>query len=126
MAQRYPDTGPLAVAARLALVTAVVGVLGASLLPAPVVPRILYSYHLEHFAAFYLLALIAAAACPRLRLRHILICMMGFAAILEGARVMLGAREISSAENLFADIGGVWSAIAPILIGRFRDLFRTA
>jgi hypothetical protein len=43
----------------------------ASLMPGRFVPRLLYSYHLEHFAAFYVAALISAAAFPRTRLRKI-------------------------------------------------------
>ncbi len=120
----YPDTGRMAVAARLGFVLVVFGVITASLAPATIVPRMLYSYHLEHFAAFYLVALVTAAALPRVRLRKILIWLMVFSALLECGRVFLGARELSSSQNLFADVGGMWAALAPIVIGRFRDRFR--
>src|SRR5665213_1841847 len=66
----YPDSGLWAVATRVGLV-AVLAAVGYASLPGRRVPRLLYSYHLEHFAAFYLAALIAAAAFPRSRLRNI-------------------------------------------------------
>jgi ribose/xylose/arabinose/galactoside ABC-type transport system permease subunit len=119
----YPDTGPLAVGARLAFALLILGIAGASLIPPGIVPRFLGSLHLEHFAAFYLLALATAAACPRTQLRKILVTLMGFAIVLELMRVFVGARPVSSMEDLFADIGGMWSALIPIVIGRFRLMF---
>ena len=65
----YPPTGLLAVLPRCGLVLAVVAVAYASLAPGRYVPRLLYSYHLEHFAAFYMVALLGSAALPRARLR---------------------------------------------------------
>jgi hypothetical protein len=119
----YPDTGPLAVGARLALTLLILGIAAGSLIPAKAVPRFLGSLHLEHFAAFYLVALATAAACPRTQLRKILFWLMGCAALLEIMRILVGARPISSLEDLFADIGGMWSALIPIVIARFRLLF---
>ena len=119
----YPDTGPLAVVARLAFALLVLGIAGGSMIPPKYLPRFLASLHLEHFAAFYLLALATAAACPRTQLRKILICLMGFATVLELMRIFVGARPMSSIEDLFADIGGMWSALIPIVIGRFRLMF---
>jgi hypothetical protein len=119
----YPDTGPLAVGARLAFALLVLGIAGGSVIPPRVLPRFLASLHLEHFAAFYLLALATAAACPRTQLRKILLWLMGFATMLELMRIFVGARPITSLDNLFADIGGMWSALIPIVIGRFRLMF---
>jgi hypothetical protein len=119
----YSDMGPLAVGARLSCVMLVIAIVGASLIPPTVVPRFLGSLHLEHFAAFYLLALATAAASPRTQLRKILVWLVGFAVVLEAVRVLIGARSMSSIENLFADIGGMWSALVPIVIGRFRGMF---
>jgi hypothetical protein len=118
----YSETGPLAVGARLSLVLLVIAIVVGSLIPTKALPRLLASAHLEHFAAFYLLTLATAAACPRTQLRRILFWLMSFAVALEAARILFGARPISSVEELFADIGGMWSALVPIVIGRFRDL----
>ena len=119
----YPDSGPLAVAARLIFTLLIVGVAGGSLLSPKVLPRFLASLHLEHFAAFYVIALATAAACPRTQLRKIAFGLMGFAVMLELMRIFVGARPMSSLVDLFADIGGIWCALIPILIGRFRQMF---
>ena len=86
-------------------------------------PRFLASLHLEHFAAFYLVSLATAAACPRTQLRKIVLGLMGFAAMLELMRIFIGARPLSSIVDLFADVGGIWCAVIPIVIGRFRQMF---
>ena len=48
---RYPDAGLLAVLARLAFLGAVLGIVIAVFLPPSMVPQLLYSHYLEHFAA---------------------------------------------------------------------------
>src|SRR3569833_3109289 len=84
----YPVTGPWAVLARAGLIAALLGITYASLTPGRYVPRLLYSYHLEHFAAFYVATLIAAAALPRAKLRWIGYCMIGQGLFMEPGRML--------------------------------------
>ncbi|MGZ6011330.1 MAG: hypothetical protein ACXWK0_05800, partial [Caulobacteraceae bacterium] len=56
------DNDALAMIARVAFLLVVAGLCFASLAPSGWMPRVFYSYHLEHFAAFYLVALSMAAA----------------------------------------------------------------
>lgn len=123
----YPDTGPLAVAARVGLVLCVAVLVYATVMPGSVVPQLLYSNNLEHFAAFYVGALTAAAAFPRQRLRWLTLGFGLFALALEGSR-LLGGVTPRVYELWCADFGGVMAAYAPMAIERFRRLFprRTA
>ncbi len=104
----------LSLAATLVLVTASL---------APNVPQLLYSFHLEHFAAFYVVTLLAAAARYRTRLRRLAIDILLLAAALELIRGFTPAHRLTSAEDFVADVGGMLAAMAPLVIARFRDLF---
>lgn len=121
----YPDTGPLAVAARVALIGCVAILIYATFAPGDVVPRLLYSNNLEHFAAFYIAALVAAAAFPRRRLRWLTLAFAVFALALEGSRT-LQSPGIDLIERWNADFGGVMAAYVPMVIQRFRRLFPRA
>ena len=121
----YPDSGFWAVAARIGLVLAAIAIAYASLAPGRYVPRLLYSYHLEHFAAFYVLCLMATAAFPRAQLRALGLACMLIAAMLEGGQVVMAGRAgIEAYQNWLADVGGAFAAVLPIAVGRFRRLFR--
>ena len=91
---RYPDTGPLAVLARLSFLVAVVAIVIAVFLPPWMVPRFVRSHYLEHFAAFYVALLMALAAMPRTQLRRIAIGFGVFATVLEGSHLPAGAQQI--------------------------------
>jgi len=112
---------PWVIAALAASAWGVVAVTFASLAPPSLVPHIFYSYHVEHFAAFYVLAFVAAAGLPRQSLTALSLAMICFAIVLELIRMLTPTHRLSSAEDLICDIAGVFGAYAPILIGRFRD-----
>ena len=89
---RYPDTGPLAVLARLSFLVAVVAIVIAVFLPPWMVPRFVRSHYLEHFAACYVALLMALAAMPRTQLRRIAIGFGVFATVLEGSQKIFQAK----------------------------------
>jgi len=123
-ADYYPDAGPWAVAARFAVVLAGLLIAYASLAPGRYVPQLLYSHHLQHFAAFYVLALAAAAAFPRRRLKRIAFGCILFALALEGGHVLAGRGLDRIYENGLADVGGTLAALVPIAVDRFRRMFK--
>jgi len=112
---------PWMIAALAASAWGIVAVTFASLAPPSLVPHVFYSYHIEHFAAFYVLAFVAAAGLPRQRLAALCFALIAFAIVLEVIRMLTPAHRLSSAEDLICDVAGVLAAYAPILIGQFRD-----
>jgi len=118
----YPDTGPLAVLARVGLTLCVAALMYATVMPGSAVPRLFYSNNLEHFAAFYVGALTAAAAFPRRRLRWLTLALGLFAATLEGSRFLFAVNP-PVLEMWCADFGGVMAAYVPMAMERFRRLF---
>jgi hypothetical protein len=118
----YPDTGPLAVLARVALILAAAALIYATIMPGSAVPKLFYSNNLEHFAAFYVGALTAAAAFPRRKLRWLTLAFGLFAVTLEGSR-LIGGLNPRVFEMWSADFGGVMAAYAPMGVERFRRLF---
>jgi hypothetical protein len=120
---RYPDTGPLAVAARLGFLGAVLAIVVAVYLPPQMVPQFARSHYLEHFAAFYVALLWALAAMPRARLRRVGAWFVLFATALEGSHLLSGAPFKPLLDNWVADLGGLSAAAAPIVIERFRRRF---
>lgn len=119
----YPDSGGWAVAARLGFLVSLVAVSFASLAPAGWVPRVLFSRHLEHFAAFYVATLLACAAFPRARLLKLGLGMALFAAALELLRAAPSQDRAWALAAGQADIGGILAALAPIVTEKFRNLF---
>lgn len=120
---RYPDTGPLAVLARLTFLAAVLAIVVAVFLPRSMVPRLLRSHYLEHFAAFYVALLAALAAMPRARIRRVATGFVVFAVALEATHLFAGAAFGPLVDNWVADLGGLSAAAAPILVERFRRRF---
>lgn len=120
---RYPDTGPLAVLARLAFIAAVVAIVVAVFLPASMVPRFAHSHYLQHFAAYYVVLLTALAAMPRARLRKVATAFVIFATVLECSHLLAGARFDGLVKNWVADLGGLSAAAVPIVVERFRRRF---
>lgn len=121
----YPNTGALAVVARLAFVIVLLGIVVAIVLPPRLVPHLVRSSYLQHFAAFYLLMLTAMAAAPRRRLRILALQMVGLISALEFARVMFGVPVNVVIDNWVADVGGMTAAMAPAVTERFRRRFST-
>jgi hypothetical protein len=120
---RYPDTGPLAVLARLAFLIAVAAIMVAVFLPRQLVPKFLYSHYLEHFAAFYVALLAAMAAMPRARMRRLVAGFVIFATVLESSHFIAGAAFAPLVDNWVADVGGLSAAAAPVVVERFRRRF---
>ncbi len=117
-------TSPLAVAVRLAFLAAIAAIVGAIFLPPPVVPDFVQSPYLQHFAAFYVAALLALAALPRAPVVRLFIGFMLFAALLEGSRILVGGRPAVLQDNWVADVGGVAAAMVPAVVERFRSRLR--
>ncbi|WP_334163475.1 hypothetical protein [Phenylobacterium sp.] len=120
---RYPEAGPLAVLARLSLLGAGLAIVVAKFLPPELVPDFVRSPNLQHFAAFYVLALCALAAMPRARLRTVAVGVAGFATVLEALHLLSGAPLGPLTDNWVADLGGVSAAFAPLIVERFRRRF---
>ncbi len=120
---RYPDAGPLAIAARLAFVGAGVAIVVAVFMPSDMVPDFVRSPYLQHFAAFYVLALTGLGAMPHVRLRSLVVGLFVFATLLEGSHLLSGALFRALVDNWVADLGGVAAAMAPVVAERFRRRF---
>jgi hypothetical protein len=120
---RYPDSGPLAVLARLAFLAALVAIVVAVFLPPSMVPRFAHSHYLEHFAAYYVVLLTALAAMPRARLRRVATGFVVFATVLESSHLLAGAPFNGLVRNWVADLGGLSAAAAPMVVERFRRRF---
>ena len=73
--------------ARAAFLLVIAAICFASLAPSGWMPRVLYSYHLEHFAAFYLVALSMAAARYRANVYRVMADIAVLATVLEGVRL---------------------------------------
>jgi hypothetical protein len=118
----YPDTGPLAVLARLAFLGAVLAIpIGVYVPDFPL--RFARSSYTEHFAAFYVASLFAIVAMPRVQLHRIAAGYVLFATALEAPHLVRGAHLELLVRNWTADIGGLAAACAPLLFERFRRRF---
>jgi hypothetical protein len=120
---RYPDAGPLAALARLSFLGAILAIVIAAFLPPWMVPDFVKSHYLQHFAAFYVLALTGLAAMPRTRLRRIATGFFLFATVLEASHLISGAELMPLLDNWVADLGGMAAAFAPLVVERFRRRF---
>ncbi len=118
------DNDPLAMVARASFLLVVAGLCFASLAPSGWLPRVLYSYHLEHFAAFYLVALSMAAARYRANVYRVMVDVVILATLLEGVRLFIPTHQLFVVEDWVADLGGALAALTPIVIGDFRKSFR--
>lgn len=118
------DNDPLAMIARVAFLLVVAGLCFVLLAPSGWMPRVLYSYHLEHFAAFYLVALSMAAARYRANVYRVMSDIAILATVLEGVRLFIPSHQLYVVEDWVADLGGALAALSPILIGDFRKSFR--
>ena len=119
----YPDTGPLAVLARLGFGLAVVAIFLASIAPGWLTPQLLKSHYLQHFAAFYVVTCATLAAMPRVQVRRIGIGLLVFAFALQVTQVLRGAGIHMGQQNWIADAGGIMAALSPVVVERFRRRF---
>ena len=120
----YPDGGLLAILARLSFLGAALAIVVAVFLPSDLVPHFAHSHYLEHFAAFYLVALSMAAARYRANVYRVMTDIAILATVLEGLRLFIPSHQLYVAEDWVADLGGALAALAPIVIGDFRKSFR--
>ena len=122
-ATTYPDTGLLAVFARLGFGLTLLAIFLASIAPGWLTPKLLHSHYLEHFAAFYVAACAGLAAMPRTQIRRIALGYLLFALILAGTQYARGLSTEVAIRNWVADAGGVLAALSPVVVERFRRLF---
>ncbi len=120
----YSESGFWAVTARICFVFMAMMLLYASFAPKTRIPHIIYSYHLEHFALFYLFALSAGAAFVRRDVFHIGFLIWLGAILIEAIRWLRPEHKDFAIADWFADAAGVLAAMAPIGVGRFRDRFQ--
>ena len=119
----YPDTGMLAVLARLGFGLTLLAIFLASIAPGWLTPQLLRSHYLEHFAAFYIAACAGLAAMPRTPIRRIAMGYLAFALVLSVIHLARGGAMEGAIRNWVADAGGVTAALAPVVVERFRRLF---
>lgn len=119
----YPDTGLLAVLARLGFGLCVLAIFLAVIAPGWLTPQLLRSHYLQHFAAFYVAACAGLAAMPRTQIRRIAIGYLVFALVLAVAQFARGASLGVAVQNWVADAGGTAAALAPVVVERFRRMF---
>lgn len=122
-AGKYPDSGLLAIGARLAFLGSGLAIAIAVYLPPWMVPDFVRSTNLQHFAAFYVLTLAALAAMPRRRMRGVVLAVALFATALETTHLFGGASLQPLVRNWVADLGGVLAAMSPVVVERFRRRF---
>jgi hypothetical protein len=102
------------------LAWALMAVIFAWLAPPGDAPRIFNDRHIEHFAAFYVVALLSAAALPMVRLVRIGMWLSAMAGVLALIRSVAWAHGFGYWDDWSCDVGGVLAALVPIVIGRFR------
>ena len=120
----YPNTGPIAVATRVVFLAAGLTVLVAALGPHQFKPRLVGHYHLQRFAAWYLLSGMAAAAFPRLRLRWMALALIVFALGAEFTRALPRPFTSGFKDNVYADIGGIYALMFPLILARWREALK--
>jgi hypothetical protein len=117
-----PNAWLWTLAALAGLAWGLIALVFASVGPSQFVPRLFYSYHIEHFAAFYVLTLLASSGLPRAPLRQVAPPLVLMAVLLATVRLLIPRHRMANAEDLAADIAGIAAAVAPILVGRFRQV----
>jgi peptidoglycan/LPS O-acetylase OafA/YrhL len=118
------DDSPLAIGARAVFLALIATVCVASLAPVSWFPRVLDSHHLEHFAAFYLIALSMAAARYRVDVKRVLLDAVILASLIAIVSAFIPAHQLAAGPNWIAEIGGVLAALCPIMVAEFRGSFR--
>lgn len=74
-----------------------------------------------HFAAFYVLAMSAACAAPRLNPLVLAAALAGLGALVEVLQVTISDGRTASAVDWLYDVAGVMAALGPLMIFRWRD-----
>jgi hypothetical protein len=125
-ARLAPNTWLWTIAAVAGLVWALIALLFASLGPHEYVPRVFSNYHVEHFVAFYVVTVLAAAGLPRAPLFQIGTGLGLMAVAIGIVRAFIPNHWVENLEDLISDLSGIVCAVAPILVGRFRQIAAAA
>jgi hypothetical protein len=88
--------------------------------PADVAPNALRSDSAEHFLAFYVLALLAAAAYPRTDLAWVGTSLSAFGALIEIAQAIPIVHRDASFKDWFVDTAAITAALAPAILIAWR------
>jgi hypothetical protein len=123
-AVRFSDNHPLAITARAVALGCGIVIVVASLGPSNWLPRLLYSNNLEHFAAFYVVALALYTARYRTPLVKVVRDVALLASVLEMAKWVLPGPRPANFQHWMADLGGILAAAAPLQADAFRQLFK--
>ncbi len=108
----------LGIAARLFFVVWTCAVVVASLFGAP---RVLYSYHVSHFAVLYVLTLAALGAFPNWAVLNAFWRLVGLVTVLGVARVLVRHHVETSFLDWIADVSGILGGLAPVAVHRLRE-----
>ena len=117
------DSHAFAISARAAALVCALAIVVASLGPSTWLPHLLYSNNLEHFAAFYVVALAFSAARYRAPLVRVLRDVAFLATALEAAKWVLPGPRKANFDHWIADIGGILALAAPMIVASFRNSF---
>jgi hypothetical protein len=120
MAVKYPETHPIAVLSRVALILTLCALCIASLIKPP---RLFYSYHAQHFAAFYVLTLATVLTVKRRPVISLGLHLGLFAVVFELARALSPLHAQTNALDWFADAAGIVAALVPMLAQKLRARF---
>ncbi len=122
-ARRYYASNILAVMGRLSFLAALVAILYFSGFGAP---RLLYSYHVAHFAAIYVLTLTTLAAFHRSSFLKMFWLLTGFVTAVAVIRCLAHHHVETSFFDWIADVGGIIAALFPAMVQRFRQAMAAA
>jgi hypothetical protein len=106
------------IGARLFFVASSCVIIVASLISAP---RILYSYHVSHFAVLYVLSLATLAAFPGWAPLKTFWRLMGFVTALSLARVIFRHHVEANFFDWIADVSGILGGLAPLVVQHMRE-----
>jgi hypothetical protein len=120
MSIKYPETHPIAVLSRVAFILSLAALLIASLIKPP---RLFYSYHAQHFAAFYVLSLATALTVKRKSVISLGLHLALFAVVFELARALAPRHADTNALDWFADAAGIVGALVPMMAQKLRERF---
>jgi VanZ family protein len=88
--------------------------------PVDVAPNALRSDKAEHFLAFYVLAILAAAAYPRTGLVWVGTSLSAFGALIEIAQAIPIVHRDASFQDWFVDTAAIIAALAPAILIAWR------
>ena len=108
----------LGVAGRVLFVACACGVIVASLFGAP---RLLYSYHVSHFALLYVFTLATLAAFPDWGVLKAFWRLVGLMSVLGVARVLIRHQLETNFLDWIADLSGILGGLAPVALQRVRE-----